>query len=120
LLNIEIADYFTGPGVAALTFQFTGNFARDMSYSIVWAVFALALLIIGIHQRVAAVRYAGLGLLAVVIVKLFLHDLHNWSNCIASPRSSSSLPLLSSLPSCISGFSARRKRNRLRECFLLL
>jgi uncharacterized membrane protein len=35
----------------------------------------LALLIIGIHQRVAAVRYAGFGLLAMMIVKLFLHDL---------------------------------------------
>ena len=74
-VNIEIADYFSTPGVAALTFQFSGNFARDMSYSIAWALFALLLLIVGIRKRTAATRYAGLGLLGVTIVKLFFHDL---------------------------------------------
>ncbi len=74
-VNIEIADYFSTPGVAALTFQFSGNFARDMSYSIAWALFALLLLIIGIRKRIAATRYAGLALLGVTIVKLFFHDL---------------------------------------------
>jgi uncharacterized membrane protein len=75
LLNIEIADYFGAPGATTLTFQFTGNFARDMSYSIAWAMFALGLLVVGIYRRTTAVRYAGLALLAVVILKLFLHDL---------------------------------------------
>jgi hypothetical protein len=75
LVNIEIADYFRQPDAAALTFQFTGNFARDMSYSIAWALFALLLLIIGIRQTAKPVRYAGLGLLGVTILKLFLHDL---------------------------------------------
>src|SRR6266536_2646892 len=75
LLNIEIADYFSRPGMAALTFQFSGNFARDMSYSIAWAAFALLLLIIGIRQTARPVRYASLGLLGVTILKLFLHDL---------------------------------------------
>ncbi len=40
LLNIEIADYFSAPG-STLTFEFGGNFARDMTYSIAWALFAL-------------------------------------------------------------------------------
>ncbi|PYL07666.1 MAG: hypothetical protein DME34_06455 [Verrucomicrobia bacterium] len=75
LLNIEIADYFSTPGAAALTFQFSGNFARDMSYSIAWALFALALLIIGMRKQSAAARYAGLALLGVTVAKLFLHDL---------------------------------------------
>ena len=75
LLNIEIADYFSRPGMATLTFQFSGNFARDMSYSIAWASFALLLLIIGIRQTARPVRYASLGLLGVTILKLFLHDL---------------------------------------------
>jgi uncharacterized membrane protein len=75
LLNIEIADYFSRPGMVALTFQFSGNFARDMSYSIAWALFALLLLIIGIRQTIRPVRYASLGLLGVTILKLFLHDL---------------------------------------------
>jgi uncharacterized membrane protein len=74
-VNIEIADYFSTPGVAALTFQFSGNFARDMSYSIAWALFALLLLIIGIRKRTAATRYAGLALLGITILKLFFHDL---------------------------------------------
>jgi hypothetical protein len=74
-VNIEIADYFSTPGVAALTFQFSGNFARDMSYSIAWALFALLLLIVGIRKRTAATRYAGLAMLGITIVKLFFHDL---------------------------------------------
>ena len=75
LVNIEIADYFSTPGAAALTFEFTGNFARDMSYSIAWALFALLLLIVGMRKRIAPVRYAGLGLLGITVVKLFFHDL---------------------------------------------
>ena len=74
-VNIEIADYFSTPSVAALTFQFSGNFARDMSYSIAWALFALLLLIVGIRKRIAATRYAGLALLGITVVKLFFHDL---------------------------------------------
>ncbi len=75
LLNIEIADYFTVPGTRALTFEFSGNFARDMTYSIAWALFALALLIAGILLKRRAPRYAALGLLSVTLVKLFFHDL---------------------------------------------
>ncbi len=75
LLNVEIADYFSAPGSSTLTFQFSGNFARDMSYSIAWAAFALLLLVIGIKKRLPAVRYASLALLSVTVLKLFLHDL---------------------------------------------
>ena len=75
LVNIEIADYFSVPGAPALTFEFTGDFARDMSYSIAWALFALLLLIVGIRKRTAPVRYASLALLGITVVKLFFHDL---------------------------------------------
>lgn len=75
LLNIEIADYFCPPGTASLTFEFSGNFARDMAYSIAWALFALLLLIVGIRIKNAPVRYGGLGLLGLTLLKLFLHDL---------------------------------------------
>src|SRR5262249_21294172 len=57
LLNIEIADYFSAPG-ATLTFEFNGNFARDVAYSIAWALFALALLVIGIVRALPALRYS--------------------------------------------------------------
>jgi uncharacterized membrane protein len=74
LLNIEIADYFSEPG-SVLTFQFSGNFARDMTYSIAWGVFALGLLIYGILRNVAVARYSAMGLLCVTLIKLFFHDL---------------------------------------------
>jgi uncharacterized membrane protein len=75
LVNIEIADYFNTSSTVALTFQFSGNFARDMSYSIAWALFALLMLIVGIRKRIAPVRYASLALLGLTVVKLFFHDL---------------------------------------------
>ena len=74
LLNIEIADYFSEPG-STLTFEFSGNFARDMTYSIAWALFALILLVFGIWRKVPGARYSALGLLSVTILKLFFHDL---------------------------------------------
>ena len=74
LLNIEIADYFSAAG-STLTFQFSGNFARDMTYSIAWALFALGLLVYGILKNIAAARYSAMGLLCVTLLKLFFHDL---------------------------------------------
>lgn len=74
LVNIEIADFFSAPG-STLTFQFGDNFARDMTYSIAWALFALVLLVIGIAWQERAARYAAMGLLSVTLLKLFLHDL---------------------------------------------
>lgn len=73
LLNLEIADYFaTGSFVA---FEFSGNFGRDMTYSLAWSLFALGLLWIGVARLLKPVRYAGIGLMLVTIVKLFFHDL---------------------------------------------
>jgi uncharacterized membrane protein len=74
LLNIEIADYFSQPG-STLTFQFSGDFARDMTYSIAWALFALVLLVAGILKKIPAARYAAMALLCVTLLKLFFHDL---------------------------------------------
>jgi len=74
LLNIEIADYFSAPG-STLTFQFSGDFARDMTYSIAWALFALVLLVAGILKKIPAARYAAMALLCVTLLKLFFHDL---------------------------------------------
>ena len=73
LLNIEIADYFSiGP---TLTFSFSGNFARDMTYTIAWAVFAFALLVAGILRNLRVLRLASIALLCLALGKLFLHDL---------------------------------------------
>ena len=78
LLNIQIADFFSEPG-STLTFQFSGNFARDMTYSIAWASFALGLLVVGIARKRSTPRYSAVGLLSITLLKLFFHDLANLS-----------------------------------------
>ena len=46
-----------------------------MTYSISWGLFALGLLMLGFNQQNKPVRYAGIGLLVITLLKLFLHDL---------------------------------------------
>jgi len=48
---------------------------RAGGVSIVWAIFALALVLAGIARNVGPLRWAGLVLFAVVSGKVFLHDL---------------------------------------------
>jgi uncharacterized membrane protein len=76
LLNIEIADFFSESG-ATLVFRFSGNLARDMTYTIAWALFAFALLVGGIWTKAKPARCAALGLLGVALLKLFFHDLNH-------------------------------------------
>lgn len=75
LLNIEIAHYFTDAGHTVRTFAFSGSFARDMTVTIAWALFALGLLLLGIWKNTRAGRYAAIALLSVALLKLFFHDL---------------------------------------------
>lgn len=74
LMNIEIADYFTAAG-ANVRLEIGGNFAREMTYTISWALFELVLIVVGIVRKIPASRYAALGLLSVTLLKLFFHDL---------------------------------------------
>lgn len=48
---------------------------RAGGVSIVWALFALAIVLAGIARNVGPLRWAGLVLFAIVSVKVFLHDL---------------------------------------------
>ena len=75
LVNIEITDFFSKPGEPKLAFKFSGNFGRDMTYTIAWALFAFVLMLIGILKRVRPARWAAIGLLGVTLLKLFFHDL---------------------------------------------
>ena len=75
LLNLEIADYFTPAGARVLAFEFSGDFARDMTYTIAWALFAFALLLVSFWKKLRPGRYAALTLLGVALLKLFFHDL---------------------------------------------
>ena len=75
LLNLEITDFFAAPGERAHFFVGSAHFARDMSYTIGWALFALALLLASIWKKTKVGRYAAIALLGVTLLKLFLHDL---------------------------------------------
>lgn len=73
LLNIEIADFYsTGTTIA---FKFTATLAQDLTYTLGWAVFALALLAAGIIFHNQPARIASLALLVITIFKCFFHDL---------------------------------------------
>jgi len=73
LINIEIADYFSAG--ANLAFNFDQSFKQDMTYSIAWGSYALVLVGCGIWRSVSALRYTGIALLAVTLLKLFFRDL---------------------------------------------
>jgi uncharacterized membrane protein len=74
LVNIEIADFYsTGP---TLTLNFlSSSLAQDLTYTIGWALFAVAMLVAGLVLHSRAARIAAIFLLLVTVLKCFLHDL---------------------------------------------
>jgi len=75
LINLEIADFFTPAGSPYIVLEFAGNFARDMTVSIAWALYSLALIAGGLWRRSRGVRWAGVSLMGITLLKLFLADL---------------------------------------------
>lgn len=73
LVNIEVADAFSDG--ACIDFQLTLSRGQDLTYSLAWAGFSFALLIVGIWTMRRGARLASIGLMAVTIVKVFLYDL---------------------------------------------
>jgi hypothetical protein len=67
LLNVAISDYYSDAAASTL--------ARDLTYTISWALFAIAMLVAGIILGSRGARVAALGLLLVTVVKCFLYDL---------------------------------------------
>ncbi len=73
LLNIEIADYYSsGPEIM---FRFGSAIAQDLTYTIGWLLFGLALLVTGIVLGSCAARGASVALIAITALKCFLYDL---------------------------------------------
>jgi hypothetical protein len=73
LVNIEIADYFsTGPSI---TFNLSAGLGQDLTYTLAWAAFAVALLAAGIVLQSHFARMAAIILLVVTVLKGFLHDM---------------------------------------------
>ncbi len=73
LLNIEIADYYAGG--PEITFRFGVTIGQDLTYTIGWLAFGLALLTAGIVRRVRAARMAAIALIALTACKAFLYDM---------------------------------------------
>ncbi|HEY8431644.1 MAG TPA: DUF2339 domain-containing protein, partial [Sandaracinaceae bacterium] len=72
-LNLTIVDWFaTGPELTIPTERMP---ARDLTISIAWALFALALLALGLLRKSTALRVTSLGLVLVTCGKAFLYDL---------------------------------------------
>ncbi|MGM0599910.1 MAG: DUF2339 domain-containing protein [Candidatus Rifleibacteriota bacterium] len=75
-LNIEIASFFGSKG-SSFSLLTHGRFAQQLSYSLGWLFYAIALLGAGIRWNAVRARQAALVLIIVTSVKIFLKDL--WS-----------------------------------------
>jgi hypothetical protein len=72
-LNIEIADFYaTG---REIMFRFGVTLAQDLTYTIGWLVFGLALLTAGIYLRNRPGRTTAVALITVTTCKAFLYDM---------------------------------------------
>lgn len=67
LMNVAIDKYYELRPASSL--------AEDLTYTVGWALFAIAMLVAGIILESRAARIAALGLLVVTVLKCFLHDL---------------------------------------------
>jgi len=73
LLNIEIADFYaTGP---TIMFRFGVTVSQDLTYTIGWLMFGMALLAACIYRHSRFGRVASLVLIALTTFKCFLYDL---------------------------------------------
>jgi hypothetical protein len=73
LVNIEIADYYaTGPEIV---FRFGSTVSQDLTYTIAWLIFGMALLAAGIALGVRPARVTAVALIAFTTFKCFLYDL---------------------------------------------
>jgi uncharacterized membrane protein len=74
LLNIEIADFYSNGSTLTFNF-FSASLAQELTYTLGWAVFAIALLVAGIAGQNRGARIAAITLLSLTIFKCFIHDL---------------------------------------------
>ena len=73
ILSVEIVETVDRRYFFAVAPNVAGN-VISLSLSVLWALYAAALIVLGIIRQDRYVRLAGLGLLAVPIVKLFAYD----------------------------------------------
>jgi uncharacterized membrane protein len=75
LINLEIADYFSAGRYIELTGE--RSYARDLTRSVAWGLYAMSLLVVGVWRKVAELRYLSLAFLLLTVVKVFLYDMSN-------------------------------------------
>jgi uncharacterized membrane protein len=73
LLNLEIAGFFSTGSRIELGGR--RGYARDLTTSLAWGVYAVALLAVGMWRRHAGLRRVALGFLLLAVGKVFLYDL---------------------------------------------
>ena len=73
LINLEIFDFYSRDRY--VTLDVSRHLARDLTFSVAWGLYALALLGIGIWRENKGLRMAALGFLMLTFAKVFLYDL---------------------------------------------
>ncbi len=72
-MNVAVLDLFTRGD--AISFAASAGEGRDLAMSLSWALFAMALLSIGMRKNAGAVRKTSLALALATVVKAFVYDL---------------------------------------------
>ena len=73
LLNIEIAHWFhTG---RFLSFDFTGQVAQALTYTLAWGLFAFCTMGLGLRLQKSTVSKIGVGVMSLALLKFFLSDI---------------------------------------------
>jgi hypothetical protein len=81
LLTLEASDYFARVGSEGWGAGWIdANSARQLSYSLIWAAYAIALVVGGLLRKFRPVRIMALGVLSLTIFKVFLFDLSFLNN----------------------------------------
>jgi uncharacterized membrane protein len=72
-INLTIVDAFSPEGPLRLSFERMP--ARDLTLSLAWALYALALLSGGVLRNLSSLRWASLAVLFLTFGKVFIYDL---------------------------------------------
>ena len=74
-ITLETRHMFQGPSLSFMP----ASDAETYAYSVVWLVFAFALLLFGLVKQRAVSRYAALLVLVITVLKVFLSDMNDLS-----------------------------------------
>jgi uncharacterized membrane protein len=75
LLSVEVRDYFRFQSPRHVLGWADAHYAYQLSISVLWALYASALIGIGIFKRLRGARMMGIILLGATVLKVFLLDL---------------------------------------------